>query len=93
MAEDEGKQRAASPERHGGAGGTFAAGLIIGGLLGAGLALLLAPQAGEDTRRLVSRRAKRLIGDAKDRYDDTKRRLRRAREERPAAGDDEPSAG
>ena len=93
MAEDAGKERAAGLERGDGEGGIFAAGLVIGGLLGAGLALLLAPQAGEDTRRLVSRRAKRLIEDAKDRYDDAKRRVRRAREHRLAAGDDDASDG
>ncbi|HEX9925373.1 MAG TPA: YtxH domain-containing protein [Anaerolineae bacterium] len=31
-------------------GGSFFTGLITGGLLGAGLALLLAPQSGEETR-------------------------------------------
>ena len=93
MAEDAGKERAAGLERGDGEVGIFAAGLVIGGLLGAGLALLLAPQAGEDTRRLVSRRAKRLIEDAKDRYDDAKRRVRRAREQRLAAGDDDASDG
>ena len=31
-------------------GGSFFAGLAIGGLVGAGLALLLAPQSGEETR-------------------------------------------
>jgi gas vesicle protein len=31
-------------------GGLFFAGLVIGGLVGAALALLLAPQSGEDTR-------------------------------------------
>lgn len=34
----------------------FAAGLFLGGLVGAALGLLLAPQAGEDTRRQISER-------------------------------------
>ncbi len=43
-------------ERHESAGvGTF----IIGLAVGAGLALLLAPQSGEETRRAVARRARR----------------------------------
>lgn len=57
----------------------FAAGLVIGGLLGAGLALLLAPQSGEETRRMLRRRARQVAHDAQDRYDDVKDRIRRAR--------------
>jgi gas vesicle protein len=34
----------------------FAAGLFLGGLVGAALGLLLAPQSGEDTRRQLSER-------------------------------------
>jgi gas vesicle protein len=33
--------------------GTFLSGLIIGGLIGAAVALLLAPQSGEETRDLI----------------------------------------
>ena len=33
--------------------GTFLAGLLIGGLVGAAAALLLAPQSGEETRTLI----------------------------------------
>jgi gas vesicle protein len=33
--------------------GTFFAGLIVGGLVGAAVALLLAPQSGEETRTLI----------------------------------------
>jgi len=59
---------------------TFAAGLILGALVGAGLALLLAPQSGADTRRDLARHARRLADETRDRYDEAKRRLRRARE-------------
>ena len=62
---------------------TFVAGLAIGALVGAGLALLFAPQSGEETRRIVSRKAKHLAREAKDRYDDVKEKVRRARRERP----------
>lgn len=58
---------------------TFAAGLLIGALVGAGIALLFAPQSGEDTRRLIRRKAKRLTADARDRFDDVKDRVRDAR--------------
>jgi gas vesicle protein len=36
-----------------GSGGEFFAGLVIGGMVGAGLALLLAPQSGEKTRTQI----------------------------------------
>jgi gas vesicle protein len=70
--------------------GTFLAGLAIGALVGAGVALLFAPQSGSDTRRAVSRRAKHLAREARDRYDDVKDRLRRERrdKERENATDD-----
>ena len=62
---------------------TFVAGMALGALVGAGLALLFAPQSGEETRRIVSRKAKHLAREAKDRYDDVKEKVRRARRERP----------
>jgi gas vesicle protein len=37
-------------------GPRFVAGAIVGGLLGAGLGVLLAPRSGEETRRLLSDR-------------------------------------
>jgi len=61
---------------------TFLAGLAIGALVGAGVALLFAPQSGSDTRRAVSRRAKHLAREARDQYDDVKDKLRRARREK-----------
>ncbi len=76
-----------------GRGRSFAAGLIIGGLVGAGLALLLAPQAGEDTRRGLARRARRLADGARDRYDEAKERVRRARAERAADREGGATAG
>jgi gas vesicle protein len=71
-------------EKEGGSGSvrSFAAGLLIGALVGAGIALLLAPQSGEETRRALARRARRLAEDARERYDDVKHQLRRAREQR-----------
>jgi len=71
-----------------GRGRTFAAGLILGALVGAGLALLMAPQSGAETRRTLTRRARRLADDARDRYDDAKLHIRRAREQRHALRDE-----
>ncbi len=59
----------------------FAAGLLLGALIGAGVALLFAPQSGEETRRLIRRRARRFAADARDRYDDLKEKVRRARKD------------
>lgn len=60
-------------------GKSFAAGLLLGALIGAGVALLFAPQSGEDTRRLIRKRAKRFASDAQDRYDDLKDRVQRVK--------------
>jgi gas vesicle protein len=57
----------------------FAAGLLIGALLGAGVALLFAPQSGADTRRLIRKRSKKIAAGAQDRFDDIKDRIRQAR--------------
>ena len=40
--------------------GNFLAGVIIGAMLGAAIALLYAPQSGEKTRKLVSKKAKEI---------------------------------
>lgn len=57
----------------------FAAGLILGALIGAGVALLFAPQSGAETRRIIRKRAKHLAADASDQFDDVKDRIRKAR--------------
>ena len=57
----------------------FAAGLILGALIGAGVALLFAPQSGAETRRIIRKRARHLASDATDRFDDVKDRIRKAR--------------
>ncbi len=72
--------------------GAFFAGVIIGGLVGAATALLLAPQSGEETRRALSRssvdirdRAQDTIEDARERAEatiaDARRRAERIIEE------------
>jgi gas vesicle protein len=59
-----------------GSGGLIA-GIVIGALIGAGIALLAAPNTGEDTRRQLSRRARGLRDDATERFDDLSVRARR----------------
>ena len=61
----------------------FAAGLACGVVLGAGLALLFAPQRGDHTRRRLQRRLERLrehTADSITRADALRRELRRRRE-------------
>ena len=67
---------------------TFAAGMMIGALVGAGIALLVAPSSGADTRRLIARRARRLAADARERYDDARHELHELRERRRRERDD-----
>ncbi|HWL38907.1 MAG TPA: YtxH domain-containing protein [Gemmatimonadaceae bacterium] len=43
--------------------GLFAAGIAVGAVLGAAVALLMAPATGEMTRHSISRRVRRLRGD------------------------------
>lgn len=50
----------------------FGAGLAIGALLGAGAALLFAPQSGEETRALIAERAHSLGGRVSERLDDVR---------------------
>ncbi len=51
-------------------GGSSARWFLFGALLGAGVALLLAPQSGERTRRDLAKRAKQLRREAEERWDD-----------------------
>ena len=69
----------------GGSARPFAAGLLIGALIGAGVALLFAPQSGVDTRRLIRKRSKKIAAGAQDRFDDVKDRIRQARRKAEAA--------
>jgi len=68
---------------------TFLAGLALGALVGAGVALLFAPQSGAETRAAVSRRAKSLAKEARERYDTVKEKVRHARHHGEPAGLDE----
>ena len=50
----------------------FGAGVALGALLGAGAALLYAPQTGEEAREMLSERAQRLGGRLGERLDDAR---------------------
>ena len=56
-------------DRSGGA--EFFAGLVIGGLVGATLALLLAPQSGEETRTMIKDKAIELRDSATETVEKT----------------------
>ncbi len=43
---------------------SFLTGVLVGAAVGAGIALLFAPASGDDTRRLIRRRAKSIRKDA-----------------------------
>lgn len=70
------------------AASVFAAGIALGVVLGAGAALLLAPQSGADTRRSLARRTRRFGQHGHDAWDDLRlelKRLQRKAERRRAA--------
>jgi hypothetical protein len=77
----------------------FGAGVALGALIGAGAALLYAPQSGEETREILSERAHQFGGRIGDRIDDARgdlgwymrrgrRKLRRGAERGRWAGQD-----
>ena len=77
----------------------FGAGVALGALLGAGAALLYAPQTGEETREMLSERAHRFGGRLGERLDDARgdlgwymrrgrRKLRRGADRGRWAGED-----
>ena len=72
-----------SVSTHGAAG--FVAGILVGAFLGAGFALLLAPERGEKTRDRLKRRMRSLRDDARsgiDRAGNATRKELRRRERR-----------
>ncbi len=61
------------------AGGVpFLVGILMGILIGAGLALLVAPQSGRRTRRRLARRVEDVTDDAVGKWDDVTGELRSA---------------
>lgn len=57
--------------------GAVAAGMAVGLMLGAGLALLFAPRSGMETREIIGDRARLFRDDASDRFDDLRDELSR----------------
>jgi gas vesicle protein len=53
-----------------GRGGSIATAFLVGAILGAGVALLLAPSSGAETRKKLGKTASRWRKDAKDALDD-----------------------
>ncbi len=51
--------------------GSFLAGFAIGGLVGAVISLLFAPQSGNETRTVIREKAYEIRDKAEDAYDDT----------------------
>ena len=49
---------------------SFVSGLILGAVIGAGVALLATPQSGRKTRRRMRRAAASIRGSTSDRFDD-----------------------
>ena len=66
-------------ERNWRGAGILSLGIVGGALVGAGLALLLAPHSGEETRERLVRRARRMGTRADERWDDLGEELRRLR--------------
>jgi hypothetical protein len=61
--------------------GLFTAGIAVGAILGAAVALLLAPTSGDETRHSIARRVRSLRGDDNV-WDELAEELERAAEER-----------
>jgi gas vesicle protein len=61
--------------------GTFVAGFLIGGLVGAAVALLLAPQSGEETRTIIRDKSIELKDRAVETAEETRVRAEKSLEE------------
>jgi hypothetical protein len=56
----------------------FTAGILVGMAVGAGVALMLAPQTGADARRALRRKSRRTLHRGQDAWDDLRDELRHA---------------
>ena len=68
--------------------GAFVAGFLVGGLVGAATALLMAPQSGEETRAIISEKSIELKDAASTAAEDAIARAEAAAEEARAYADD-----
>ena len=64
----------------------FAAGILVGMAVGAGVALMLAPQSGADARRALRRKSRRAVHRGQDAWDELRDELRRAMRRRRLRG-------
>jgi gas vesicle protein len=60
--------------------GTFLAGLVLGGLVGAAMAMLLAPASGPDTRRQIKEKSLELKIQAEHQVEDARKRAEELQE-------------
>ena len=67
---------------------SFASGLLLGAVIGAGLAILTAPQPGRKTRRRIRKVARRAKGQTANRLDDLAMELKRRVDETVRAAQD-----
>jgi len=80
---DEEQEELEALAEHDSAGGLvgFIGGLLVGALIGAGVAFLFAPERGDVTRRRLRSRIRDVSGDAREQFDDwrdgAERELRR----------------
>jgi len=63
----------------------FAVGLVVGVAVGAGIALLFAPESGAQTRRAIIRRGRRVTLRGRDAWDDLRNEFRSALRDRMRA--------
>jgi gas vesicle protein len=67
--------------------GSFLAGFLIGGLIGAATALLMAPQSGEETRAMIKEKSIELRDQAVETAEEARRRAEEAANEARARAD------
>ena len=65
--------------------GSFLTGLVLGAAVGAGVALLFAPASGEQTRRMVRKRARKFNKEARKGFASAQAEARRALREKKEA--------
>ncbi len=64
---------------------SFLAGIVVGAAVGAGVALLMAPETGAHTRRAIRRRIRGLGEDVNDGYQTARKEVRQLLKEKKAA--------
>ena len=60
--------------------GTFMAGLVLGGLVGAAVAMLMAPASGEETRRQIKEKGLELRKEAEQQIEEARKRAEELQE-------------